>query len=117
MQNIEIELPRGANLSKVEKTIDATLAGVGLQVPLRGTLKKFPGCTHWHAKNPGRSGTLELTLWPQQRRAWITIQSGRAAEWITEKLPEIQDALQQALAAHKPPRSSSSTKEKRQSHD
>ena len=99
MQNIEIELPRGANLSKVEKTIDATLAGVGLQVPLRGTLKKFPGCTHWHAKNPGRSGTLELTLWPQQRRAWITIQSGRAAEWITEKLLEIQNALDRHLAA------------------
>ena len=99
MQNIEIELPPRANLSKMEKTIDATLAGVGLQVPLRGTLKKFPGCTHWHAKNPGRSGTLELTLWPQQRRAWITIQSGRAAEWITEKLPEIQDALSRHLAA------------------
>ena len=62
------------------------------------TLKKFPGCTHWHARNPGRSGTLELTLWPQQHRAWITIQSGRTAEWITEKLPEIQKALQRHLA-------------------
>lgn|ERR1017187_5509185 len=117
MQNIEIELPRGAKLTKVKKTIDATLAAVGLQVSLRGTLKKFPGCMHWHARKAGQSGTLELTLWPQQHRVWMTIQSGRAAEWITEKLPEIQDALQQGLAAHKPPRSSSSTKEKRQSHD
>ena len=93
MQNIGIELPRGANLSEVEKTIVATLAAVGLQVSLRGTLKKFPGCTHWHAKSPGQSGTLELTLWPQQHRAWISIQSGRAANWITEKLPEIQKYL------------------------
>ena len=99
MQNIEIALPRGANLSKVKKTIDATLAAVGLQVSLRGTLKKFPGCTHWHAKSPGQSGTLELTLWPQQHRAWISIQSGRAADWITEKLPEVQNALDRHLAA------------------
>jgi len=99
MQNIEIELPRSANLSQVEKTIEATLAAIGLQISLRGTLKKFPGCTHWHARSPGRSGTLELTLWPQQHRAWITIQSGRTADWITEKLPEVQQALQQRLSA------------------
>ncbi len=54
MQHIEIELPPSANLSKAEKSIDATLAAVGLQVSLRGTLKKFPGCTHWHAKIPGQ---------------------------------------------------------------
>jgi hypothetical protein len=99
MQIIEISVPRGANLAKVEKTINATLAAVGLQVSLRGTLKKFPGCTHWHAKIPGRSGTLELTLWPQQHRAWISIRSSRAAEWIAEKLPEVQKALSQHLAA------------------
>jgi hypothetical protein len=99
MQNIEIELPPRANLSKMEKTIDATLAAVGLQVSLRGSLKKFPGCKHWHAKSPGQSGTLELTLWPQQHRAWISIQSGRAADWITEKLPKLQNALHRHLAA------------------
>jgi hypothetical protein len=93
MQNIEIELPPKANLSKVEKTIEASLAAVGLEVSLRGTLKKFPGCTHWHAKSPGQSGTLELTLWPQQHRVWITIQNGRTADWITEKLPEIHKLL------------------------
>jgi hypothetical protein len=99
MQVIEIALPQGANLSKVEKKIDATLAAFGLQVSLRGTLKKFPGCTHWHARSPGKSGTLELTLWPQQHRAWISIQRGRAAKWITKKLPEIQNVLQRHLAA------------------
>ena len=98
MQIIEIEIPRDANLSKVEKIIDATLAAVGLQVSLRGTLKKFPGCTHWHAKLPGQPGTLELTIWPQQQRAWISIQSGRTADWITKKLPEIQKTLSRHLA-------------------
>jgi len=97
MQIIEIKLKRGTNLSKAEKSIDATLAAVGLQVSLRGTLKKFPGCTHWHARSPGQPGTLELTLWPQQHRAWISIQRGRTADWITEKLPEIQQALDRHL--------------------
>jgi len=99
MQHIEIELPREANLSKVENAIEATLAAVGLQVSLRVTLKKFPGCIHWHAKLPGQPGTLELTLWPQQHRAWISIQSGRAAEWIPKKLPEIQKALNRHIAS------------------
>jgi hypothetical protein len=99
MQVIEIKLNRGTNLSKAEKSIDATLATVGLHVSLRGTLKKFPGCTHWHAKIPGQPGTLELTLWPEQHRAWISIQSGRTAGWITEKLPAIQDALHRHLAS------------------
>ena len=98
MQNIEIQLPPTASLSKAEKAIDATLAAVGLEVSLRGTLKQFPGCTHWHARSAGQSGTLELTLWPQQHRAWITIQSGRAADWIAERLPEVQSALHQHLA-------------------
>jgi hypothetical protein len=99
MQNIELELPPTTNLSAAEKAIDITLAALGLEVALRGTLKKFPGCIHWHAKNPGQSGTLELTLWPQQHRAWITIQSGRAAKWIAERLPEVQDAIYQHLEA------------------
>jgi hypothetical protein len=99
MQVIEIELPQQANLTQAEKFIDATLAAVGLQVSLRGTLKKFPGCTHWHAKISGRPGTLELTLWPQQHRAWISIQSGRTAKWIPKKLLEIQQALSKHLAA------------------
>jgi len=97
MRNIEIKLPPAANPSKAEKAIDAALAAIGLEVALRGTLRKFPGCIHWHAKNPGQSGTLELTLWPQQRRAWITVQSGRDAAWISARLPEVRKALQRQL--------------------
>ena len=99
MQILEITLPPAANPARVKKVIDATLASAGLEVSLRGTLKQFPGCTHWHAKLAGQSGTLELTLWPEPHRAWISIQSGRTAEWITERLPKIREALDRKLAA------------------
>jgi hypothetical protein len=99
MQTIEIELPPAIDLSQAAKIMEATLVAAGLEIALRGTLRTFPGCIHWHARNPGRPGTLELTLWPSQRRAWITIQRGRAAEWIARKLPEVQAALRLQLAA------------------
>jgi hypothetical protein len=97
MQNIEIKLPATMNLSKAEKAIDAALTANGLEIALRGTLKKIPGCIHWHARNPGQSGTLELTLWPRQRRVWITIQSGRDADWIAVRLPAVKKTLHQHL--------------------
>ena len=99
MRNIEIELPPAANPAQAEQAVEAALAATGLEVALRGSLRKFPGCIHWHARQPGRSGTLEVTLWPEQHRAWLTIQSGRAAGWIAAKLPEIRAALGQGLAA------------------
>ncbi len=98
MQNIEIELPKTADPSQAEQAIEATLAALGLEVALRGTLRKFSGCIHWHARNPGQSGTLEVTLWPGPNRAWITIQGGRTAGWIAEKLPEVRATLRQRLA-------------------
>jgi hypothetical protein len=99
MQNIEIHLPSGANDWEVEQALEASLAEIGLEVSLHGTLKKFPGCRHWHVKSVGKSGTLELTFWPQEQRVWLTIQSGRAAEWITAALPEVQRVLERGLTA------------------
>ena len=102
MRNIEIHLQPEANLGMVESAIEASLAAGGLEVSLRGTLKKHAGCIHWHAKSPGQSGTLEVTLWPQQRRAWFTIQNGRTADWIAVKVPELQRTLQSRLSAFRP---------------
>src|SRR5687768_17700711 len=56
--------------------IDAALAAHGLLVTMKGTLKSYPGCTHWHCKSGNEKGTLEITLWPAQKRAWFKVQSG-----------------------------------------
>jgi hypothetical protein len=98
MRNIEIELPSGVSIEEVAAAIDRAIVDAGLSVTLRGSLKKFPGCTHWHAKLGRQAGTLEITLWPQERRAWFTIQNGRAAPWISDKIRSIASAIGQRLA-------------------
>ena len=74
--------------------IDQAIADTGLNVTLRATLRKFPGCIHWHVKRGNESGTIEITFWPQERRAWFTIQDSRTAVWIEGGMGLIMTALQ-----------------------
>jgi hypothetical protein len=97
MQEIEISLPPHVTCDEVAQTIDDLLSSRGLRVTLRDSLKKYPGCTHWHAKNRREPGTLEVTLWPQKRRAWFTVHSGRRAPWIEGELGLISADLEQWL--------------------
>ena len=99
MENVAIPLPRHVEGDTVAQVIDDALAESGLTVTLRDSLKKYPGCVHWHAKNGRASGTLEITLWPQERRAWFTVQDGRKAPWIEEKLSSLSADLVQRLSA------------------
>lgn len=93
MREVEIALTSPADLSEIERSIDQAIADAGLSVTLRASLAKFPGCIHWHAKQGRESGTLEITFWPRERRAWFTIQSGRQAPWIEEKLRLVMEAI------------------------
>lgn len=97
MQHFEIPLPEQAECAAIEAAIDHALSATGLTVTLRDTLKKYPGCIHWHARSSRRPGTLEITLWPQKHRAWLTIQSGRRAEWIEAKRVAIAEAILREL--------------------
>jgi len=97
MQNIDIPLPCDVESDVVVQAIDDALARSGLTVTLRDSLKKYPGCIHWHAKNGRASGTLEVTLWPRERRAWFTVQDGRKAPWIEEKLSLVETTLRERL--------------------
>jgi hypothetical protein len=89
MQLIEIDLPPGSSPS--ETLIERCCAENNLQVTLKGTLSKYPGCVHWHLKQGKQHGTLEITWWPEQHRLWLSIQAGRtgletAAQALKEKL-------------------------------
>ena len=94
MRDVEIPVPQDVDSSLVTDAIEHALAELGLTVTLRGSLKKFPNCIHWHAKNGQQSGTLEITYWPQERRAWFTVQNGRTADWIDAKIDFLQKLLQ-----------------------
>jgi hypothetical protein len=52
-----------------------------LRITMSGTLKKYPGCRHWHFKRPETAGTLELTIQPTACKAWFSIRRGRSVGW------------------------------------
>ena len=97
MREIEILLPANVTCEAVEQMIDESIAQSECETTLRGSLKKFPNCVHWHLKRPDSPGTLEITLWPQQHRAWFSIQSGRAAPWIEGAISQLVALLWRRL--------------------
>ena len=91
-----VEIPfklRGIDASAIE-LIDDAIARHGLITTMKGTLKSYPGSTHWHCKLGREKGTLEITLWPAKQRAWFKIQAGRRAPWIDEIVPKIKQTLE-----------------------
>ena len=73
--------------------IEMALSDAGVNVTLRGTLRAYPGCHHWHLKQPGMSGTLELTFWPETGRIWFKIAANRHAEWMEAAMRAIENRL------------------------
>ena len=100
MREIPLPLPPHATHLQIERAIDAAVAAVAdcdLRVTLRAELKKFPGSGHWHLKSARRPGTLELTYWPTQRRAWFTIHPRRSAPWIAQTIRSLTQSIQTHL--------------------
>ncbi len=92
-----IVLPAGASDEAITTAIDDVIAAAGLEVTLRNTLRQYRGCLHWHVKPSRAVGTLEITFWPAQRRAWFSVQQRRQAPWIADTLAKLQQAIEQRL--------------------
>lgn len=88
-----------ADSRETERAIDRAISDCGLTVTLRASLRKFPGCIHWHLKRGREAGTLEVTFWPKEHRAWFTIQGARKAAWIEVELPLLDNAIQRQLGS------------------
>jgi hypothetical protein len=93
MQEREILLCSHADDRHIERAIDQAVIDTGLHVTMRSSLRKFPGSVHWHVKRAGESGTLEITFWPQQRRAWFSIRNGRQSEWIEKSMKALGETI------------------------
>ena len=89
MKQVEVTCERLPNVAQVE----AAVGRVGLVVSMKGTLAKFPGCTHWHLKRGGERGVLEVTLWPAEKRLWLSVQDGRKGAWIDEAVERLARVL------------------------
>ena len=77
--------------------IEAVTAELGLTIKTDGRLASYPGSRHWHLKNGRRSGTLEVTLWPDRDLLWVTYHSNRIGDgWVCQAAP----AFARALADH-----------------
>jgi hypothetical protein len=94
LREITIPLTTRADGAQIERAIDDAIADSGLKTVLRGSLAKFPKCTHWHVKRGRDSGTLEITFWPLEHRAWFSVQDGRRADWIEAAIPRVMEAIQ-----------------------
>jgi hypothetical protein len=90
---LQIDWPADVSEARMIARIEAACTGVGLTITLRGTLRANPGCVHWHTKRGRQSGTLEITLWPQEHEAWFAVHANRNAPWISDAIAEIVVAL------------------------
>jgi hypothetical protein len=79
----------------LDQIIESLCRAHGLSITMKATLSKYPGSIHWHLKKGRDKGTLEITLWPRERRLWFSMQDGRRAEWVMESAQRIKHELEE----------------------
>jgi hypothetical protein len=99
-KELAIRVPAAVVSARIIRVVEKTVAALDLIITMRGGLKTFPGCTHWHLKRDRGRGTLEITWWPSRRRLWIKIQAGRTADWIDPMAPRLKREIQVRLWQH-----------------
>ena len=95
-----VRLPATLDPLRVPELVEGACDALGLVVSLRGTLRQYAGCLHWHCKRGKSPGTLEVTWWPRERRLWLSVQAGRQAEWTNGALGQLAAALAARLSEH-----------------
>lgn len=75
----------------IAERFEQVCADLGLMLLSRGTLRKYPGCVHWHFKKVGSTGTLEATLW--RGNLWLHVRSNRQGDWTSEAVGSILERM------------------------
>ncbi|MEO8606785.1 MAG: hypothetical protein ABI690_02810 [Chloroflexota bacterium] len=97
MREIQVNIAPDAKLDKAEAIIEAACAAEGLRLTLKGTLKQYPGCIHWHYKFGKAPGTLEITLWASKRRLWFKVSANRQGEWMEKAIERLKVKIEAEL--------------------
>jgi hypothetical protein len=90
MEQIEVHIDPAGIDEQLIPLLEGAIAHFGLQIRKKGILRTYPGSQHWHIFKPGERGTLEVTIWPEGKRVWFSVQSRRRAEWIEEIVPQLK---------------------------
>jgi hypothetical protein len=98
MSEVEVGLVTGVDWERVVAVVEGCCAAEGLQISQKGILTRYPGCTHWHYRRPGQSGTLEITCWPERGRLWFPIRAGRSNEWVEAAVLRLKDMIEETVA-------------------
>lgn len=99
MEIVEIDLAEHSIPPNIAETVEQVCADAGLTATLVGTLKSYPGSTHWHFKKGRERGVLEITVHPGEHRLWLSARPGRDAPWIAEAFRDIGEKLRTQLVA------------------
>ncbi|MEX1071419.1 MAG: hypothetical protein WEC37_02235 [Anaerolineales bacterium] len=100
MKEFEITLPSRATDAEIILAVDTAARELGLTQVSKGSLGLYPGSTHWHYKLGSQSGTLEITFWPKERRAWFALRANRYARWMDAVVPQLKTDIERWLIAN-----------------
>ncbi|GAB4581415.1 MAG: hypothetical protein Fur0022_41620 [Anaerolineales bacterium] len=96
LTKIEVQLSQHFS-SAYAQVIETIATDHGLMPTLKGTLQQFPGCIHWHFKRGKEKGVLEITFWPQELRAWISVHDNRKGAWMEAVIPILKAPLERSF--------------------
>jgi hypothetical protein len=95
MYIVEIAIPSGLASEALIAQIERSVTAAGLSLGERMMLRTYPGSSHWHVRQPGTTGVLELTYWPSQPRLWFAVHANRQAAWIAPAIERLRASLEQ----------------------
>lgn len=103
MTETEIDLPVTLDADAVVTAVENVGANEALHVTMKNTLKKYPGCIHWHFKKREERGILEVTWWPDSEgtkssRLWLSAHNNRQADWMLELIPRLKKGIEAQLS-------------------
>jgi hypothetical protein len=97
MITVEIELHPETDLSSAESIIERSCMLEGLRMTVKRPLTKHSGKIHWHFRKGTESGTLEITLVPEERRIWFSVHSNRKGPWIQASIDNLKPTIEHGL--------------------
>jgi hypothetical protein len=88
-----IQIP-SKKFERMEAVIEEVCRESGLILKLKSSLAKYPGSVHWHFKKGTERGTLEITFWKKEKRAWFSVQSKRTGSWIPKTIRTLRKKIE-----------------------